>query len=39
MVKPKDENQVTKLECQLAINNLLVVHLFEFMKLVELAIV
>jgi hypothetical protein len=39
MVKPTNENQVTKLQCQLAINNLLVVCLFEFMKLVELAIV
>jgi hypothetical protein len=39
MEKPKDENPVTKLWCQLATNSLLVVHLSGFMKLVELAIV
>jgi hypothetical protein len=39
MEKPKDENLVTKLWCQLATNSLLIVHLSEFMKLVELAIV
>jgi hypothetical protein len=39
MEKPKDENPITKLWCQLATNSLLVVHFSEFMKLVELAIV
>jgi hypothetical protein len=39
MKKHKDENQVIKLWHQLVTNNFLVVHLFEFMKLIELAIV
>ncbi len=39
MEKPKDENPIIKLWCQLATNSLLVIHLYGFMKLVELAIV
>jgi hypothetical protein len=39
MEELKDENLVNKLWCQLAINSLLVVHFFEFMKLVELTLV
>jgi hypothetical protein len=39
MEKLKDENPITKLWCQLVTNSLLIVHLFEFMKLVELAII
>jgi hypothetical protein len=39
MEEPKDENVVTKLWRQLATNSLLVVCLYEFMKLAELAII
>jgi hypothetical protein len=39
MEKLKDENPITKLWCHLTTNSLLVVHIFGFMKLVELAIV
>jgi hypothetical protein len=37
MVKLRDDNPLMKLWHQLATNNLLVVRIFEFMKLVELA--
>jgi hypothetical protein len=37
--KLRDENPITKLQCQLAINNLLVVHIFEYMKLTNLIII
>jgi hypothetical protein len=39
MVVPKGENSLTKLWCQLAINNMLVVYPSKFMRLGELAIV
>ncbi len=39
MVQTRDANPLTKLWCQLATNNLLVVCFFEFMKVAKLAIV
>jgi hypothetical protein len=39
IAKPRYENLVIKLWCQLAKNNLSVACLFEFMKLIQLAIV
>jgi hypothetical protein len=39
MVEFKNENPLTKLWCQLATNNLLVVYFYEFMKLAKLVIV
>jgi len=39
MEAPKDKNLVTKFLHQFSINNLLVVCLFEFIKLVQMAIV
>lgn len=39
MKKLRDEKPIIKLQCYLAINNLLIVHIFEYMKLVKLTIV
>jgi hypothetical protein len=39
MVDSKNENPLTKSWCQLATNNLSVVRIYEFMKLVKLVIV
>jgi hypothetical protein len=39
MVEPKNENPLTKLWCQLATSNLLVVRFYEFVKLAKLVIV
>jgi hypothetical protein len=37
MEEPRDDNLVIKLWHQLVTNNLLVVHFFEFMKLVQMV--